>query len=62
MNMRATMTVRQIRRVLFNYGYYTVIGDTEMTNKESRDFLYAFENQDCVFNVIENYTHLLIWS
>jgi hypothetical protein len=54
-------TVREIRRILFETNKYTVIGSDEMTNKESRDFLYAKENQYEVFNVIDNGTHLLIF-
>ena len=56
------MTIREIRRVLFETEKYTVIGADEMTNKESRDFLYAKDNQDEVMNVIDNGTHLLIWK
>jgi hypothetical protein len=33
------MTIREIRKVLFETEKYTVIGADEMTNKESRDFL-----------------------
>jgi hypothetical protein len=57
-----TLTVRQIRTILFDTDLYTVIGAEEMTNKESRDFLYAIEDQDEVYNVINNGTHLLIWK
>jgi dTDP-D-glucose 4,6-dehydratase len=32
-----------------------------MTNKESRDYLYAKDNQEAVMNVIDNGSHLLIW-
>lgn len=56
------MTIREIRRVLFETDKYTVIGSEEMTNKESRDLLYAKDNQDEVMNVIDNSTHLLIWN
>lgn len=56
------LTVREIRRVLFDTDKYTVIGADEMTNKESRDFLYAIDNQDETYNVIDNGTHLLIWA
>lgn len=56
------LTVREIRRVLFETEKYTVIGADEMTNKESRDFLYAIDNQDEMYNVIDNGTHLLIWA
>jgi len=55
-------TIRQIRRILLTTEKYTVIGSEEMTNKESRDFLYEKENQDEKMNVIDNGTHLLIWK
>jgi hypothetical protein len=60
--METKMTVKEIRRVLFETEKYTVIGADEMTNKESRDFLYTKYNQDNVMNVIDNGSHLLIWS
>ena len=60
-NMK-TMTIRQIRQELFLTEKYTVIGSEEMTNKESRDFLYAKQNQDEKMNVIDNNTHLLVWK
>jgi hypothetical protein len=60
--MTSKLTVREIRRILFETEKYTVIGEDEMTNKESRDFLYSKENQEEVFNVIDNDTHLLIWQ
>jgi hypothetical protein len=56
------LTVRQIRRILFKTEKYTVIGSEEMTNKESRDFLYEIDNQEQFMNVIDNNTHLLIWK
>jgi hypothetical protein len=60
--MTTQMTIRQIRTILFDTQKYTVIGADEMTNKESRDFLYAKENQDEILNVIDNGSHLLIWK
>jgi len=60
--MTTKLTVREIRRILFETDKYTVIGEDEMTNKESRDFLYAKDDQEEVFNVIDNDTHLLIWK
>lgn len=60
--MTNKLTIREIRRILFETEKYTVIGEDEMTNKESRDFLYSKENQEEVFNVIDNDTHLLIWQ
>jgi hypothetical protein len=57
------MNVRQIRRVLFDTDKYTVIGADEMTNKESRDYLFRVEDQDnTILNVIDNGSHLLIWE
>ena len=56
------MTIREIRQELFSTEKYTVIGSEEMTNKESRDFLFEKENQDEKMNVIVNNTHLLIWK
>jgi hypothetical protein len=55
------LTIREIRTILFETEKYTVIGSEEMTNKESRDFLYAKNNQDELMNVIDNGTHLLIF-
>ena len=59
--MKNQMTIREIRRVIFETEKYTVIGADEMTNKESRDFLYEKDNQDELMNVIDNGSHLLIW-
>jgi len=55
------LTVSEIRSLLFHSKKFTVIGSEEMTNKESRDFLYAKQNQDEQMNVIDNVSHLLIW-
>jgi hypothetical protein len=60
--MKKQMTVREIRRLLFETDKYTVIGEDEMTNKESRDFLYVIDNQDKTYNVIDEGSHLLIWN
>jgi hypothetical protein len=56
------LTVREVRKILFDSDLYSVIGQDEMTNKESRDFLYSLENQDQIINVIQNQNHLLIWN
>jgi hypothetical protein len=61
-NKKMKMTIREIRKVLFETEKYTVIGADEMTNKESRHFLYAKDNQDENMNVIDKNTHLLIWK
>jgi hypothetical protein len=61
--MTTKLTIREIRQELFTNKYkYAVIGSDEMTNKESRDFLFNKENQDEKMNVIDNGTHLLIWN
>jgi hypothetical protein len=56
------MTVKEIRTILFNTEKYTVIGHEEMTNKESRGFLYSIKNQDTIYNVLDQNSHLLIWE
>jgi hypothetical protein len=60
--MTNQMTIREIRKILFDSTKYAVIGAEEMTNKESRDFLYAAEDQEAVMNVIDMASHLLIWN
>ena len=55
------MTIREIRKVLFDTNKYTVIGANELSNKESRDYLYTKDDQEQTMNVIDNKTHLLIW-
>ena len=57
-----TMTIRELRYLLFSSDMYAVIGADEMTNKEARDFLFAIDNQDANANVINNGTHLLVWG
>ena len=61
-NMKNQLTIREIRRVLFETEKYTVIGSDEMSNKESRDYLYAKDDQEKLMNVIDNGSHLLIWN
>jgi galactose-1-phosphate uridylyltransferase len=56
------MTIREIRRVLFDTNLFAVIGPDEMTNKEARDYFYAKTDQEKVLNVIENGNHLLVWE
>ena len=60
--MTNQMTIREIRTILFETNKYTVICSEEMTNKQSRDFLYAIDNQNETFKVIDNQSHLLIWK
>jgi len=56
------LSIREIRKILFDSNKYSVIGQNEMTNKETRDYLYSIENQNELMNVIDNGTHLLIWN
>lgn len=56
--MKNKMTIRELRRVLFETEKYSVIFTDEMSNKESRDFLYTKDNQDEVMNVIDNGNNL----
>jgi hypothetical protein len=56
------LTVREIRRILFETEKFTVIGEDERSNEESRYFLYIKENQGELFNVISKENHLLIWQ
>ena len=60
--MKTKMTIREVRRVLFETEKYAVIGSDEMTNKESRDFLYEKQNPEEIVNVIDNKNHLLNWN
>jgi hypothetical protein len=59
--MKNKLTVKEIRKILFDTDKYAVIGIIEMTNEESRNFLYEFSNQDYLYNVIDNDSHLLIY-
>jgi hypothetical protein len=59
--MKKEMKVREIRKVLFDTDKYTVIGSNEMTNKESRDYLYNLEDQDRLLRVIDKGDYLLIY-
>ena len=44
--MRATLTIREIRKELFDNEYNVTINTVEFTNKQARDFFYMFDNQD----------------
>jgi hypothetical protein len=57
-----TITVRQIRKILFDTDKYTVLGSDERTNEESRNILYGMSNQDEILNVIDKGTYLLIYN
>ncbi len=51
--MRATMTIREIRKELFDTEVNVTINHVEFTNKQARDFFYMFDNQDKVLKVIK---------
>ena len=55
------MTIREIRKVLFDTDFFAAIGTQLMTNKDARDYLYAKTDQERVLNVIEKNDCLLIW-
>lgn len=56
------MTIKGIRKVLFETNKFSVIEADELTNKESLDFFYKKNNQDELMNVLDNGSHLLIWK
>jgi hypothetical protein len=58
---KKTMTIREIRKVLFDTDFFAAIGTQLMTNKDARDYLYAKTDQERVLNVIEKNDCLLIW-
>jgi len=61
MTTMKTMTIREIRALLFTTDKYTLMDNEKMTNKESRNFLFNKEWQDIKMNVIDKTTHLVIW-
>jgi hypothetical protein len=63
MTGRNTMTIREIRKALFDTGYDVTINSVEFTNKQARDFFYIFDNQDKILKVIHlDFSEILaIW-
>lgn len=61
MKAAQTLTISEIRSILFNGNFYAVIGADEYTNADARRFLFDMPNQDDTMNVIENGDHLLIY-
>jgi hypothetical protein len=55
------LTIREIRKILFDTDFYAVIGAEEFTNRDARIFLYNIEDQNLTMKVIENSNHLLIY-
>jgi hypothetical protein len=55
------MTVREIRKILFDTDFFAAIGTQLMTNKDARDYLYAKTDQEQVLKVIQRDDYLVIW-
>ena len=60
--MKPKMTIREIRKILFDADKSAIINGDEMSNKESRDFLYAQDNQDDLMNVVDFGDKLFIYN
>lgn len=56
------LTVREIRKILFDTDILASINEQNMSNKEARDYLYAKNDQEQVLSVIEHNDCLLIWE
>ena len=50
--MREVLTISEIRRILFETENTVEVNSVEMTNKQARDFFYAFDNQDKLLKVL----------
>ena len=61
MKAAQTLTISEIRSLLYYSNAYAVIGADEMTNDEARRFLFDMPDQDTTMRVIENGDHLLIY-
>ena len=55
-----TMTIAELRRLLFDTNKYAVIGENEMTNGEARAYLYEMPNQNEILSVIDMGDHVLV--
>jgi hypothetical protein len=55
-------TALQIRNLLRITNKYAVIGENEMHNKDAREYLYNTQDDDKIYNVIDNGSHFLIWD
>ena len=56
------LTVREIRKILFDTDMLASINEQNMSNKDARDYLYAKNDQEQVLMVIEHNDCLLIWE
>jgi hypothetical protein len=51
--METTLTVKELKRAMFDNGKFLVFGDVEMTNTQGRKFLFDFVNQYAELRVVE---------
>jgi hypothetical protein len=56
-----TLTVAEIREMLYYSNKYAVIGADEMSNDDARRFLFDMPNQDATMRILDNGSHFLIW-
>jgi hypothetical protein len=56
------LTVREIRKILFDTDMIASINEQNMSNKEARDYLYAKNDQEQVLITFEKNDCLLIWG
>ena len=56
------MTIREIRKILFDTDMLAFINEQDMSNKEARDYLYAKTDQEQVLITFKKNDCLLIWE
>jgi hypothetical protein len=56
------LTVREIRKILFDTDMVACINEQNMSNKEASDYLYAKTDQQKVLITLEKNDCLLIWE
>jgi hypothetical protein len=56
------LTVREIRKILFDTDMLASINEQGMSNKDARDYLYAKTDQEQVLITFEKNDCLLIWE
>lgn len=57
-----TITIAELKMLLYKTDKYAVIGSDEYTNNDARYFLSKIGNQMQMINYIDNGSHLLIWG
>lgn len=61
MQAATTLTVAEIREMLYYSNKYAVIGADEYDNADARRFLFDMPNQDATMRILDNGSHFLIW-